>query len=181
MGGWDKLMKSDYYIYELGWKIIVKSLLNMVSLKQERSEWLEKFKKYFVDLVNGIDVDLEDSKLIFKFEYSDERPPLYADRIYKLFENVSKIYDNHPIFASENADKQIAMTGLQIHKIYQYFSKLKENFILVNKYISQMEGQYEDKLAIVKRFAQNCSISSDQVISVVIEIEKNELLKLIAV
>jgi len=68
MGGWDKLMKSDYYIYELGWKIIVKSLL-----KQERSEWLGKFKKYFVDLANGIEVDLEDSKLIFKFEYSYER------------------------------------------------------------------------------------------------------------
>lgn len=42
-----------------------------------------------------------------------------------------------------------------------------------------MEGQYEEKLAIVKRFAQNGSISRDQVISVVREIEKNELLKLI--
>ena len=112
----------------------------MVFLKQERSEWLGKFKKYFVDLANSIDVNLEDSKLIFKFEYSDERR-VYADRIYKLFEDLSKIYDNHPIFGSEDADKHIAMTGLQIHKIYQYFSKLEKSFIFINDYISQMEGQ----------------------------------------
>jgi hypothetical protein len=61
----------------------------MLFLEQERSEWLEKFKKYFVDLVNGIVVDLQDSKLIFKFEHSDERPHVWADNTYKLFKDIS--------------------------------------------------------------------------------------------
>lgn len=36
MGGLDALMKSDYNLYELGWEIILKSLLNVLFLDQER-------------------------------------------------------------------------------------------------------------------------------------------------
>lgn len=179
MGGWDRLMKSDYDIYKLGWKIIVKSLLNMFFLNQGRCEWLEKFKKYFADLVNGIEVDIEDSRLTFKFKYSEERGSMYADDIYNLFKGICNIYNNHPIFARKGVDQEIAKTGLQIPNICQYFSKLEKNFIFINDYISQMEGLYEENLTIVKKFAKNGSICRDRVISAVREIEKNELLKLI--
>jgi hypothetical protein len=150
----------------------------MVFLNQERREWLEKFKKYFVDLANGIEVDIEDSRLTFKFKYSDKRPPRYADDIYNLFEDVCNIYNNHPIFAREDVYKEIDKAGLQIPNICQYFSKLKRNFISINDYISHMEARYQGNLIIVKKFVQNGPISRDQVISVVREIEKNELLKL---
>ncbi len=181
IGGWDRLMKFDYNLYELGWKIIVKSLLNMVLLDQERFEWSEKFKQYFGDLVNGIEVDIEESKrLIFKFKHSDERPLVYADTIYRLFKDLFEIYDSHPIFANNDARKQIAKTGLKIPEIYHYFSKWKENVISINDYIILRKDQYGDKIPVVKKFVKNNSIYRDQVILVVREIEKNELLKLTA-
>ena len=122
MGGWDKLMNGDYVLYELGWKIIIKSLLNMMSLDRERSERSEKFKKYLVDLANGIEVDIEDEKrLLLRFKHSDERPLVFADTIYRLFKDLSEIYDNHSIFANDDVRKQIDKTSLKISEIHTTF------------------------------------------------------------
>jgi hypothetical protein len=181
IGGWDKLMKFDYNLYELGWKIIVRLLLNMVFLDPESSEWSEKFKKYLGDLANGIEVDIEDSKrLIFKFKHSDERPLVYADTIYRLFKDLFEIYDNHSIFANNDTRKQIAKTGLKIPEIYHYFSKWKENVNSINDYIILRKDQYGDKIPVVRKFLKNNSTYRDQVVLVVREIEKIELLKLTA-
>jgi hypothetical protein len=46
VGGLDILMNSDYNLYELGWEIILKSLLNVLFLDLERDKWSRIFKKY---------------------------------------------------------------------------------------------------------------------------------------
>ena len=179
MGGWDKLMNGDYVLYELGWKIIIKSLLNMMSLDRERSERSEKFKKYLVDLANGIEVEIEDEKrLLLRFKHSDERPLVFADTIYRLFKDLSEIYDNHPIFANDDVRKQIDKTGLKISEIHNYFSKWKENVVSINDYIKLREEQYSDKISVVRKFAENTSLYTNDCISVVKEIERKELLGL---
>ncbi|MGC1930732.1 MAG: hypothetical protein WA667_17315 [Candidatus Nitrosopolaris sp.] len=131
-------------------------------------------------MINGIEIDIEDSKLTFRFKFSNERPSSWADNIFNLFKDVCKIYDNHPIFASEEARQQIIKTGLKIPEICQYFSKLKKNFISIDDYMLQMEGRYKDKLTVVKKFAEKSSTDKEEVILIVREIEKNELLKLTA-
>lgn len=179
IGGWDKLMKFDYNLYKLGWKIIIKSLLNTIFLDQDRSEWSGKAKKYLVDLANGVEVAIEDSmRLMFKFKHSYERPSVYADTIYLLFKDLFEIYDNHPFFANDDAREQIAKTGLKISEIHNYFSKWRENVVHINDYIKLREDQYSDEILTIRKFAEKASTDINECISAVKKIEHKELLGL---
>ncbi|MGB6674264.1 MAG: hypothetical protein WBE34_17690 [Candidatus Nitrosopolaris sp.] len=151
----------------------------MMSLDRGRSEWSEKFKKYLVELANGIEVDIEGEKrLLLRFKHSDERPLVYADTIYLLFKDLFKIYNNHPIFANDDARKQIDKRSLKISDIHNYFLKWKENVISIKDYIKLRAEQYSDKIPAVRKFAENTSLDTNDCISVVKEIECKELLGL---
>jgi hypothetical protein len=180
MGGLDALMKSDYNLYELGWEIILKSLLNVLFLDQERDKWSQRFKKYLTNLANNIEVRLHDQSRspYIRFEYSQDWPKKLGSDIYGLFKHLFKIYDTHPIFSNYGALEKIDLTRLKIGEICDYFSTWQNNIISFQDYIRLRQSKYPKDIVAVRNFANDTSRDTNDFISAVKEIERKELLGL---
>jgi glutaredoxin 2 len=180
MGGLDALMKSDYNLYELGWEIILKSLLNVLFLDQERDTWSQRFKKYLTNLANNIEVRLHDQTRspYILFEYSQDWPKKLGGDIYGLFKHLFKIYDTHPIFSNYEAWEKIDLTGLRIGEICDYFSIWRNNIISLQDYIGLRETKYPEHIIAVANFVGDTSLDTNDCILAVKEIERRELLGL---
>ena len=122
MGGLDNFMKTDYHLYELGWQMILKALLNNLFLDNERGKWSQRFKKYLTILVNGIEVKLYDqTKFYLLFKYSEQQPSKPVSDIYSLFKDLTEIYNNHPVFLNKDASEKMKITKIKIPElIFQY-------------------------------------------------------------
>ena len=182
MGGLDKLMKSDYNLYELGWEIILKSLLNMLFLDKERDEWSQRFKKYLTVLASNIQVRIDGpTKLPYiQFKYSEDKPPILGSDIHGLFKRLSEIHDTHPIFLNDNAPTKTNLTSLKISEILNYLSIWRNNTISLHDYIKVREDKYAEDIIGVRNFVEDTSLDINECISTIREIEQTELLSVLS-
>jgi hypothetical protein len=180
IGGLDGLMKSDYNLYELGWEITLKSLLNVLFLERERNEWSQKFKQYFNVLSNNIEARIDDQKksIYILFKYSEDKSQKFGGDIYALFRHLSQIHDSHPIFSNEKASEKMNLTGLNISEMLNYFSIWQKETVSFYEYIKKRGDKYPEDISEVKKFAENTSLEVIGCLSAVREIEQKEMLSI---
>jgi hypothetical protein len=180
MGGLDALTKSDYNLYEMGWKIILKSLLNMPFLDKERDKWSQTFKKYLTILTNNIEAKIHDQTKSphIQFKYSQNQPIKLGSEIYDLFKHLSEIYDNHPIFSNDDASEKMDLTGIKIPELCDYFPIWQKDVVPLHDYVSLRERNYSEDIVPVKEFVENPSVDRNEYVSAVKVIEQKELLAL---
>jgi hypothetical protein len=174
MGGLDRLMQDDPNLYELGWKIIIKLLLNTLFLDNEREQWSQNFKKYLTVLANNVESKLLDQtdSLYLEFKYSQNRPIKLGSEIHGLFKRLSKIHDSHPIFSNDNASGKTNLAGIKIREVVDYFSTWQNNNVSLPDYIGLREVKYPEFIIPVKNFAEGTSLDKSGCISAVSEIER---------
>jgi hypothetical protein len=180
MGGLDALMDCDYNLYELGWEIILKALLNALFLDKQRDKWSQRFKKYLTGLANNIEAKIHDQTKspYIQFKYSRKQPIKLGSEIYGLFKRLNKIHNTHPIFSNDDASIKMNLTSLKISELYDYFSIWRNDTISLNDYIRLREVKYAKEIIGVRKFRENTSLDPSECVSAVKKIEQKELLAL---